>query len=524
MNIALTPPSSAADAGRLQQSGLDALARGAPVEAAACFTEALAGQPESAELRCHLGLACFLQERYQEAVLCCREALRFQPEYPEAAHLLGLAMERLGRADAAESCYRQALAWRPDFPEVHFQLGLLRQNAGDLAAAEAHYGDALRTRPAYADAWSNLSAVLIERDRPREALAAAEQALDGRPAGGVAAWCNLGLALKLERRYFEALAAYREALRLAPEDPKVRWNYALALLGVGHWEQGWEEYEWRFRAGITPAAEFTEPQWDGSSLDGKTILVVAEQGLGDSIQFLRYLPLLKARGARVVFEAQPRLAPLLEGHPAIDVLVPRGASLPRFDCYAHLLGLPRLFGTRPDSIPAAVPYVFVPDDLRERCRDRIAAWPGRKIGLCWAGNSQNLNDRLRSLPAVMLEPLVAFSGATFFSLQRPAPPPGVLERLVHIEEDSGSLADTAALIASLDLVISVDTMPLHLAGALGTPAWALLASVPDWRWMAATSADGTRTPWYPALRMFRQSAPGDWAGVVRSVVEELGAL
>jgi len=333
---------------------------------------------------------------------------------------------------------------------------------------------------------------------------------------------EIGDALRHEGSNGEAIACYRVALRHDPDCAAAHLALAHSLLLTGNFEQGWEEFEWRWRAGGISPCPFSQPLWDGSPIEGRTILLWAEQGLGDTIQFIRYAALLERGGARVVVECQPGLAGLLETVPGVEKVVPFRSPLPDFDVQAPLQSLPRILCTRLETIPAQVPYLSADPELVERWGPPIAAFEGFKVGLTWAGNPSQVNDRARSLTLAQLAPLARIPGVALFGLQLGlqaaelhSPPPGLI--LTNLVDESSQISDTAAIIMNLDLVISVDTMVAHLAGALGRPAWTLLSFSPSDRWLLGRED----SPWYPTMRLFRQPRPGDWQSVLERVAEAL---
>jgi hypothetical protein len=288
---------------------------------------------------------------------------------------------------------------------------------------------------------------------------------------------------------------------------------------TGNFEQGWPAYESRFKAMGIPERGFSEPHWAGEDLCGRRILVHAEQGLGDAIQFVRYVPMLRERGASVILEAPRGLTPLFAG--IADAVVEAGAPLPDFDCHAPLLSLPRGFGTRLSDIPAAVPYLRVPEDRVRKWRERLGPARRRRVGLVWAGSATHPINSERSIAARLFRPLARIPDIELFSLQK-GPEAGQIAELagcgvIPLEDFANDILDTAAILTELDLLVTVDTMVAHLAGALGRPVWTLLATRSDWRWML----DRPDTPWYPTMRLFRQSRRGDWTGPIDSLVEAL---
>jgi len=500
------------------------------------------------------GLACHQAGRLEEAEAIYQSVLKEEPANADAHHLLGLVASHQGRYQLAEERIREAIALNPLAPFYHNNLGNVLQALGRFQEAVVSYRDALRLDPAYVEPHSNLGPALDALGRHAEAVAAGLEAVRRRP-GWAEAYMNLGNSLAKLNRYEEAEAAYREAARLRPGYAEAYSNLGNAVLeqgrveeaagcfeealqldpanGVAHWnrgwlrllqgdyERGWQEYEWRWVTGNAAPRSFRQPVWDGSCLWGATILLHAEQGLGDTVQFIRYAPWVKQAAGRVVVECQARLAPLVATVSGVDEVVPAGAELPPFDTHAGLLSLPRIFGTRVETVPAAVPYFTVAPERLERWRARLAGVRGFKVGLVWAGSPTHKNDRSRSLPLSALAPLAEAPGVAWFSLQR-GPQAAELRAarlpITNLEEDDNDAMDTAAIIMNLDLVIAADTMVAHLAGALARPVWTLLAYMPDFRWMLGRED----TPWYPTMRLFRQPRPGDWAAVIERVREELG--
>jgi hypothetical protein len=325
-------------------------------------------------------------------------------------------------------------------------------------------------------------------------------------------------------RLDEARASFDRAVGIRPDFAQARWNRAQAMLLAGDFAQGWREHEWRLKAHPELQRAFAQPLWLGEvPLDGKTILLHAEQGLGDTLQFCRYAPLVAARGGRVVLEVQKPLVDLMRDLPGVAAVVARGEPLPDFDLHCPLLSLPLAFGTRLDTIPAQMPYLGAP-------AERAAGWEARltkrpRIGLVWSGNAGHKRDRARSIPLYALMPVFDLDAATFVSLQKEAraADAAVLKqtaKLIDVGAELETFADTAALIRQLDLVIAVDTSVAHLAGALGKPLWLLLPAAPDWRWLAGRED----SPWYPTARLFRQTVTRAWGPVVarvRAALEEM---
>lgn len=468
--------------------GLSLHRAGQPAEAVVHFRRAVALSPESPVALCNLGAILHEQGKSDEAVTALRQAVRLRPAYGEALYHLGQVLRDQGRIEEAVTSLRQAAQLRPEVVAVHNLLGNALRDLGQLPEAIGHYEAALRLQP-------------------------------NQPALHI----NLGLACEDAKQFDRALACYDRAIQLRPDDADAHTYRAMLLLRRGDFERGWAEYEWRWqvrRAFARPA--FDRPAWEGSDLRGQTILLYGEQGLGDTLQFVRYASLLAARGATVIVECQPELKRLLDNVAGTSTVIARGEPRPAFDCHQALLSLPRLFQTTLASVPAEIPYVKVDPDAIAAWRDRLGPKEGVRVGLVWAGRPTHKNDRNRSINLDVLGPLAELSGVRFYSLQLgPAarqltrPPAGL--RVVDLTGNIRDFVDTAALIENLDLVVTVDTSVAHLAGMLGRPVWVLLPYAADWRWLE----DRDDTPWYPTMRLFRQPAHGDWDSVVRRVAAEL---
>jgi Flp pilus assembly protein TadD len=505
--------------------GLALAEQGRLEEAVASLREALQLRPNHARAHHNLGVALAEQGRLEEAVASLREALRLRPDYAEACYNLGNTLGKLVRPDEAEAAYRRALEARPTYADACNNLGLLLTESGRHGEAAVLLRQALRLRPNQAEAHNNLGLALAGLARFAEAEAAYHEALRLKPTY-VEAHTNLGSAYKEQGRLAEALACYQFALWLDPASATAHWNRALAWLQQGDYAHGWPEYEWRWKRSRGRPRPLRQPRWDGAPLQGRSILLHAEQGLGDTLQFVRYAPRVKARGGTVLLAAPRPLLALLSSVAGIDRLVDDAGPLPETDVHAPLLSLPLLFGTTLETIPANVPYLAAADRI-ERWRQRLGSLPGRKVGVAWQGNPRHPWDGHRSAPLAALAPLARLPGLTLVSLQKG---PGAeqlreSELPVHdlgeeFDRGDGAFLDTAAVMKCLDLVVTVDTAVAHLAGGLGVPVWTALAAVADWRWLVGRE----RTPWYPTMRLFRQPAPGDWPAVFARMAQELSAL
>jgi len=464
-------------------------------------------------------LAC---SRKVEAARFFVQALKIQPLFFDAHYNLGLVLQELNQIPEAIACYEQALRIKPDFAPAWNNLGVAHHAAGRSARAVEYHRRAIQLQPKVASYYNNLANALRGMDRPAEAIQEIQTALQFDPSSPTLRH-QLGNALREAGRVEESVAAFDELLRAGPGMVEAQIDRALSLLLLGDLDRGWEGYEWRWRLkGSPPLRTFAAPAWQGEEVNGLRILVYAEQGAGDSIQFARYLPELARRGARVIFECPAPLVRLFGSIQGVDQVIARGGALPAFDRHCALMSLARWFKTTLDSIPAPVPYLRSPEQAPElpvRAGDNPK---DLKIGLAWAGNPTHQNDRHRSISLKWLTPLLAQAGATFYSLQVPPDPAlsALAPAVVDLSPRIRDYADTAAWLNRLDLVISVDTSVAHLAGALGRPGWLLLPYAPDWRWLR----ERADSPWYPTLRLFRQPRPGDWAAVVSQVAGELAGF
>ena len=470
---------------------------GQPAQAEASYRRAIELRP-SAGTHLELGKLLLAQDRLDEAVGHFRCAIAARPAFADAHGALGAALRRLDRLDEAEGCFREAVTLDPGSTTCHYNLGNFLRDVDRLVESEAAYRRALELDPANRLAMNNLSETLMERGR-----------------------------------FAEALDLLRSAIERHPDYATARWNKSLVDLRLGNFAEGWRGYEWRWRyEGFpTPRRDLPRPLWLGDApVDGKTVAVPWEQGLGDTIQFCRYLPLLEARGARVLFAPQRPLRRLMKSLPGkvelvdLDDLLEGRAA---FDCQVPLISLPLAFGTAGDSIPNAVPYLRAEPERVQRWRDRIGGH-GFRIGICWQGNTGTF-DRGRSFPVASLAGIARLPGIRLINLHKGAGlgqlaslPDGLRVEMPGDDFDAGpdAFVDTAAVMAHCDLVITSDTAVAHLAGALGVRTWVALKFVPDWRWQEHR----TDSPWYPTVRLFRQRSRGEWQPVFAEIEAELARL
>ncbi len=494
------------------RNALDHLLAGRFAEAelaARSILQADARQPQANFL---LGLALLQRGKTEEAIRFLGAAASLRPEDAHFHYNLGLALQRAGRGGEAAASYEKAVGIDPGFFEALDNLGVVLQEKGDFDRAVAVHRKAIGLKPENPGAWCNLGLALQEAGDLDGALDAFVRALSIHPAYPEAL-NNLGFALFEKGRVEEAVPCYLEALATRVDYPKAKFNLSLALLFMGNYEQGFEHYESRFtgavelsgcgemfRSGIAP--------WRGEDLEGKRILVWTEQGLGDAIMMLRYLPLMKGE---IHVACGPELERLVREIPGVKT----GAE-GSFDFHCPIMSLPRVFRTTIESIP--IPALQVPEPMRRAWESRLSGFSGPKVGLVWAGGKKLRRDHQRSMPFENLKPLLEVEGVNFFSLQKNGRFSD--SRVVDLMGDCDDLLDTAAFISSLDIVISVDTAVAHLAGTIGKPVWLMNRFESEWRWMR----ERDDSPWYPSMRIFTQKRPRDWDELVSRMRSELSTI
>ena len=465
------------------------------------------------------------QGRMDDAALLYEQALARDAGLAEAHYNLGIARRRRGRVAEAEACWRRALELKPDFAPARINLGGILLERGDAKGAEAEFRRVLAREPDSAPALINLGNALREGNDARAAVAAYRRAIALKPDIATA-HSNLGLALRDLGELAESEAAYRRALELQPDYATARKDLGMLLLLKGRYREGWGEYRWRWKTRWHIRRKLPCPAWTGEDVAGKTVLLYCEQGLGDTIMFGRLATGVAARGARVVLEVQPELCRLLAGLKGAARIVPRGNNPPPADFEAPLMDLPGILGLELATIPAQTPYLTPEPDRARRWRQWLGARPGFKLGLVWQGNPKSNAELGRSPPLAAFLPLAQIPGLRLIALQKGAGseqlaalPTGMAVESPGEDFDSGrdAFLDSAGLMQSLDLIVSADTAPAHLAGALGRPVWVALRQTPDWRW----GLDREDSPWYPTARLFRQTALGDWDGVFRRMAQAL---
>jgi tetratricopeptide (TPR) repeat protein len=460
-------------------------------EAVPLLTRVVKLRPDLVDHRLNLARAQILADKSDDAVATLQELLRLVPNHAPALINLGVALKKTGKTDDAIAAYRKALEAAPNDPGALNNLGTALQEEQRYREAEACFRQALAARPGYADAHLNLSLTLRHLDRVDEAV---EEA--------------------------------RKSLALKADSAEAHTALGFALLLKGELKEGFAEYEWRSRMAdfSSPQRSFTSPPWNGEPPAGKTILVHDEQGVGDAIQFARYAPMLQARGARVIFECNGQIVRLMSRLKGVDQVVGRSPSPPPHDMHVSLLSLPYLLGTTLEAIPASGPYLSPEPEAAEAWRRKLGPRTALRVGVVWAGNPEFREDRIRSPGLAAFAPLFDVPGVEFYALQKGGGRKDLAQMagrlpssFIDLGEEIGNFADTAAIMTNMDLIISSCTAPPHLAGALGRPTWVVLPAACDWRWLQKT----VWTPWYPAMRLFRQDACGDWGPVIERVRLEL---
>jgi tetratricopeptide (TPR) repeat protein len=492
-------------------------------EAHRLLSAAVRINPRAPQAWANLGQVLHALKQDQDALGCFDKALALAPDDIGILTNRANALLSLGRTEEALAAFRQILERVPQHPEARLNSGIAHAALGSLDEAVAEFDRALTLLPDHPAAHFNRGVALYDLGRYADAVAAHDSALAAVP-NHAGALLNRGRALAALNRFDDAIASYGKAHALRKDDADVHFMESLALLTLGDYRRGFEKYEWRWRrSGMPEQKSRARPLWLGDyPLARKTVLLHAEQGFGDTIQFARYVPLLAANGAKVVLEVQSELTTLMARLEGAATVIARGTAPPQqFDVHCPLGSLPLAFKTEPATVPADIPYLSADDAHLAKWSARIGALERPRIAIAWAGNPSHLNDRNRSIAFAKLAPLLSIP-AQFVSIQRDVRGEDAVAlageaRVTNVGGELEDFADTAAVIALCDLVIAVDTAVAHLAGAMGRPLWMLLPFAPDWRW----TLDGDSSPWYPTARLFRQTSLGDWDGVIARVGAEL---
>ena len=492
-------------------------------EAADCYRRAIQLNPKFVDSYIKLGNVLLLQGRLDEALSYYQKSIEIDPNFSGAHYNLGVALQEQGKLDEAIACYQKALQLNPNYVDAYHDLGFAFQEQGKLDEAIACYQKALQLNPNLVNAYDNLGITFQEQGKLDEAIACYQKALQLNP-NLVNTYDNLGITFQEQGKLDEAIACYQKALQLNPNYSNAHWNLSLAFLLSGNFREGWREHEWRWKLkDFSFPRNFSHTIWDGSDIMGLTILLHAECGLGDTIHFIRYAPLVAQKGAKIIVECQKELKTLLRNIKEINQVIVQGEQIPEFDIHCPVLSLPLLFNTTLETIPAKIPYITADSVLVHKWREKVRHDNSKlKIGLVWSGNPRYKRNRYRSFSLDTFSPLAQLDEITLYSLQKgeageQAENPPENMKLIDYTKEINDFSDTAALLENLDLITSVDTSVAHLAGALGKPVWTLIPFAPDWRWMV----NRDDSPWYPTMRLFRQPSPGDWESVMVKVKDEL---
>lgn len=486
-----------------------------------CYEHALKIKPDHPVAHCNYGALLSQLGQHEAAIVHLRQALAAQPDYPDAHFNLGEALERNGQPLEAIEEISSFLKTHPNHPSAKLNLADCLKKSGQIDAAVKRYRDLIASAPDFFIAYNNLGNLLREQGELSEAEALFTSALQIAP-GLAELHGNISPVLISQNRIDAAIKHLDTALEIAPGYPEAHFVKGLALLVAGDFPRGLPEYEWRWqcRDFTSPRVHADIPRWQGESLAGKTLLVHAEQGLGDTLQFVRYSQKLAETGGKIILECQPSLKSLLSDITGVDQVLAQGEPLPPVDFKIPLLSLPFAFATTIDTIPAQTPYISAsPEKIASwQARLQKAQRTGLRVGLVWAGRPEHKNDRNRSASLAALAPLAEVAHTTFISMQKGSGE----EELLNAPEGFDILpcgplledfSDTAGLVANLDLIITVDTSVAHLAGAMGKPVWLMVPFSPDWRWLL----DRQDSPWYPSMRLFRQPSQDDWASVIQQI-------
>jgi tetratricopeptide (TPR) repeat protein len=539
--------------------GVLCMQSGRNLEAVELMSQSFALRPNHVETANHLGAAYGALARHDEAITVLRRATQMAPQDASVHYNLGTALRNADRLAESAVSLRHAIAANPNLAEAHYNLGNTLRELKQPREAEQSYREALRARPNYLRAMINLGHLLREQKRFDEAVEILKQAtaVDPKHAG---AWGNLGTAIRDSGRYAEAVPVLEHAISLNPESAEAHNNLGTTLHALGRSEEagraydeavrlnpeladahlsratwrirngdyagGFEEYEWRWKTKVFSDRGFKQPRWQGEPLDGRTVLLYAEQGLGDTLHFARYALEARRRGGRTIIECHAPLVELLAGSNLADQVIPLQSPLPPFDTHAPLMSLPHILKLRPERFWSG-PYLVPNPQHVERWRSRLAQLDGFKVGICWRGNREHIFDAQRTLQLAAIAPLARVPGVRLISLQKDATAEEIAQagfEVLTLESDgvrpTDSFADAAAVVQLLDLTITVDTSVAHLVGGLDAPGWVTISANPDWRW----GLTGEASPWYPTLRLFRQGELYRWDEVIERIARELAAM
>ncbi len=481
----------------------------------------------NADQRHRLGVSAYKNGDLKTPLEFVLEAIKDDNNAPEYYNTFGVILAQTGRDQAAVKAYRKAIELNNDYAQAHSNLGNCLQQQNKYAESIEYYTKAIELNPDYAEAHNNLASALYKLGDFKTAIIYCRKAIELKD-DYAQAYNTLAAALNMEQSYDEAIECYNKTIQLAPDYAEAYYSRGILYLGRGQFAKGWHDYQWRLKTAKTNIQlRHDKPWWQGENFQGKTLLVQSEQGFGDSMQFVRYLPMVKDRGGTVILAEKPELIDLFRDIEGIDDLagvaeLADGAV--KYDLYVPLLNLPGIFNTTADNIPARIPYLSAKEPKVLHWRNKIQT-DAFKVGLAWAGNPVHTNDHNRSCALQNFTPLAEIENVKLFSLQKG---PGIEQikdwqgdtELIDIGQQFADFTDTAAVIENMDLIISVDTSIIHLAGAMGKPVWTLLPFMSDWRWMM----ERQDCPWYPTMRLFRQERPGRWQDLFEQVARMLHKL
>ncbi|NWF75473.1 MAG: tetratricopeptide repeat protein, partial [Nitrospirae bacterium] len=476
--------------------------RGKFEEAIQSFKKAIEIDPEIADVHYNLGNVFKVKGELDDAITQYQIAIQQKPDLVDAYNNLGIVLQEKKNYDESIIYYQKAIQLDQHFAMAYFNLGTVLQLQQKIDESILNYKKALELNPEIVNAYFNLGNAYYEKGLLDEAFSNYQEVLRRDP-NFTDALVNCGIILHEKQSIQEAISVYKKVLKLKPDDPETHWNLSNSLLLSGDYENGWREYEWRLKIKEFEQRKILKPLWDGSDVSQKTVLIYTEQGLGDAIQFVRYIKFVAQKAAKIILECQKELKSIFKNIKGIQQIILRGEHLPEFDVHCPLMSLPFIFRTTLKTIPSEIPYLFVDPLIFQKWHKKFKIDGSKlKVGLVWSGNPKYKKHYCRSFPLITYAPLTALEDVTFYSLQKgeagkeaKRPPLGL--KLIDYTEEINDFSDTAAIIENLDLVISVDTAVAHLAGALGKPVWVLLPYVPDWRWML----DREDSPWYPTMRL-----------------------
>lgn len=488
-------------------------------------------KPDSAAVYFNLGICYARQDNYAKAGDAFSKTIELNPQHTKAYYQLVVALHKQNKFNEALEYAKKGLDLDPNDFDLVFRAASLYKHFDKFNEAIEFYRKAVDLNPKHINAILELANILNMVEETDEALKLYQRILEINPKIYEALY-NFGFTLKKQGHIKEAMEIYHKILEMKPHYAQPHFSLSLSYLTLGDFEQGWKEYEWRWAAYNETPRKYKQPQFDGTDIAGKTILLYAEQGLGDTLQFIRYAKLIKDQGGKVIFDTQKPLKQILSLCPYIDKVIAHGDTMPEFDYHVALMSLPLIFKTTLHTVPHQIPYIYADQNLVEYWREKLSHDKNFKIGLCWQGNAGYSTQFLRKAVAAKsfhvkeFEPLCKIKGISLYSLQKMNGHEQLKDSTnqlnIHdfgseLDEQHGRFMDTAAIIKNLDLVITIDTSISHFAASLGAPVWILLPHPADWRWML----NRTDTPWYPNARLFRQTKAGDWKSLMEEIVEAL---